>query len=228
MPVCIKCREEKPQETFSRRGDGYRHVCKKCHTAQKRRWEENLYSHAVPTRSVSDENKFYVYEHWRPDRDECCYVGKGYGSRANILKKRNRHHMAIQAKLGRQGMGVEVRFVAMGIDEAAALKIEIKQIARWRDAGVDLVNITSGGDGVTGLKWSDESRKRLGETQRGRKQSPETIAKRSAAMRGRIVSEETCRRISDAKKGKPISEEHRAALIANHWRKKKRDATCIS
>jgi hypothetical protein len=26
--------------------------------------------------------KFYVYEHWRPDKDVCFYVGKGHGRRA--------------------------------------------------------------------------------------------------------------------------------------------------
>jgi len=30
---------------------------------------------------------YYVYEHWRPDKDICFYVGKGKGSRANSWKK---------------------------------------------------------------------------------------------------------------------------------------------
>ena len=40
--------------------------------------------------------RFYVYEHWRPDRDECFYVGKGKGGRANVMYGRNRHHEAVQ------------------------------------------------------------------------------------------------------------------------------------
>ena len=33
-------------------------------------------------------NIFYVYEHWRPDHDECFYVGKGKGGRANEAEAR--------------------------------------------------------------------------------------------------------------------------------------------
>lgn len=31
------------------------------------------------------KNNFYVYEHWRLDRDECFYVGKGTGKRAEAI-----------------------------------------------------------------------------------------------------------------------------------------------
>lgn len=54
-------------------------------------------------------NKFYVYEHWRPDKDICFYVGKGKGRRANVMYGRGSHHERIQAKLKRLGMcGIHV------------------------------------------------------------------------------------------------------------------------
>ena len=44
--------------------------------------------------------KFYVYEHWRPDRGECFYVGKGHGRRAYDMRRgRNRWHKFMQEKL---------------------------------------------------------------------------------------------------------------------------------
>ena len=49
------------------------------------------------------ENRFYVYEHWRLDRDECFYVGKGKKYRAYKMQDRNRYHAAIVGKLQREG-----------------------------------------------------------------------------------------------------------------------------
>ncbi len=94
---------------------------------------------------------FYVYEHWRPDRDECFYVGKGMGGRANKMRDRNLHHRAIAKKLSTMGMAVEVRMVATGLDEETAFEIEMERIAFWRAAGIDLANKTNGGEGTSGL-----------------------------------------------------------------------------
>jgi hypothetical protein len=55
---------------------------------------------------------FYVYEHWRPDKDVCFYVGKGKDGRANVFSRKNAHYNSIVAKLARLGMCVEVRLVA--------------------------------------------------------------------------------------------------------------------
>lgn len=98
---------------------------------------------------------FYVYEHWRLDRDECFYVGKGKGGRAYKMRDRNAHHQSIMAKLSREGSGMEVRMVATGLTEDEAFSLEIERIAFWRESGVDLANISSGGDGPSGVpSWN--------------------------------------------------------------------------
>lgn len=96
-------------------------------------------------------NNFYVYEHWRLDRDECFYVGKGMKNRAYKMRDRNAHHRAIMAKLSREGSGMEVRMVATGLTEEEAFSLEIKRISFWREAGADLANQTHGGEGVSGF-----------------------------------------------------------------------------
>jgi hypothetical protein len=96
-------------------------------------------------------NNFYVYEHWRLDRDECFYVGKGKGRRAYKMQDRNRHHAAIQAKVAREGSAIEVRIVASGLAENAAFALERERICFWRKAGIDLTNISAGGDGHSGV-----------------------------------------------------------------------------
>ena len=64
-------------------------------------------------------NKFYVYEHWRPDINMPFYVGKGSGNRAFRLKKnRNRHFRNIVSKLEKQGLCVEIKMVSANLSEA--------------------------------------------------------------------------------------------------------------
>ena len=173
---------------------------------------------------------FYVYEHWRLDRDECFYVGKGKGNRAYSTKDRNRHHKAICAKLSREGFAMEIRMVATGLSEKEAFFLERDRIKFWRDAGVDLVNLTDGGEGISGYRMTEEAKQHLSKMNKGKpaafkgrqhteeakailsakaklrgppKLTPETIEKIAQSHRGRKRSLETCLKISEAKKGKP-------------------------
>ena len=122
--------------------------------------------------------KFYVYEHWRPDRGECFYVGKGSGCRANVMTgRRSAHHLAIQGKLSRLGLCIEVRIVQSGLSNEEANDLEMDRIEFWRNDGADLVNHTDGGDGQRGRKQSVETRLKISNALKGRKLSPEHIAK---------------------------------------------------
>lgn len=187
-------------------------------------------------------NVFYVYEHWRLDRDECFYVGKGKGNRAYMMRDRNSHHRAIMGKLSREGSGMEVRMVATGLTEEEAFSLEVERIAFWRKAGADLANHTNGGDGVSGLKMSDaakakmsaakkgmpgrvtmlgkkhsdETKEKMSKAQRGIKKSKEHAAKVGLRHKGKTVShsEETRRMMSQSRTGKKMSDEARANMRA--------------
>lgn len=185
---------------------------------------------------------FYVYEHWRPDRDEPFYVGKGKGLRANAMGGRNLHHKAIQKKLHKLGMGVEVKIIVSGLSEREAFDFEIKQIAMWRSYGIDLANKTNGGEGCEhkeaakikvsiarkGKPLSIEHRKKLSLAKIGKKQPIEVVKKRSLKLigntwnRGRKISEETKKKISKNSlgnsfaKGRVRSEEHKRAVSSAH------------
>jgi hypothetical protein len=179
---------------------------------------------------MATSGTYYVYEHWRLDRDECFYVGKGRGNRAYSTKDRNRHHKAICAKISREGFAMEVRMVATGLTEEEAFNLEKVRIKFWRETGVDLVNITNGGEGTSGMRHTDEVKERLSAMNKGkpaafkgRKHTEETRAilsakaklrgfpkltkeaqeKASAWHRGRKRPLETCAKISASKKGKP-------------------------
>lgn len=133
---------------------------------------------------------FYIYEHWRPDRDEPFYVGKGKGGRANLMSRRNRHHKAIQLKLHRLGMAVEVRIVFTSLAEEEAFILERDRIKMWAVRGIDLANMTIGGEGPAGRRLTDDHKRKISETSKGRKNPP--------------ISEETRRKMSEAKKGKKL------------------------
>lgn len=130
--------------------------------------------------------KFYVYEPWRPDTGVCFYVGKGQGKRAFDMRRgRNRWHRSVTTKLLGLGLSVEIRIVDSGLQESEAFLREIERIAHWREQGFELVNLSDGGEGPSGLKHTEEFKIRVSEKLKGREFSPEHRAKLSAFMKGR-------------------------------------------
>lgn len=168
---------------------------------------------------MATSGTYYVYEHWRLDRDECFYVGKGRGGRAYSMKDRNRHHQAIVAKLGRIGSAFEVRMVAVGLSEQDAFQLEKERIAFWRSSGADLTNLTNGGEGISGFRHSDETRKKLSEMNKGM----------PAAFKGRKHSDETKFVLSEiAKKrgGPKLTKEQQEKAAEWHRGRKRSPETC--
>jgi len=151
---------------------------------------------------MTTSGTYYVYEHWRLDRDECFYVGKGSGGRAYSMKKRNRHHKAICAKLSREGFAMEVRMVATGLTEEGAFNLEVERIKFWREVGADLANMTDGGEGASGYKFSEEQKLKVSIAITGKKRSEETKRKLSEARKRWSISEETKKKISKSLKGR--------------------------
>jgi hypothetical protein len=124
---------------------------------------------------------FYVYEHWRPDTNQCFYVGKGTGRRAYAKgkNKRNLWWTRVVDKLQRDGMSHDVHIVKSGLTEAEAIALEIECIKFWREIGAELVNMTDGGEGASGRNTSETTKTKL------RNSSLKAITTISAANRGR-------------------------------------------
>lgn len=182
-------------------------------------------------------NDFYTYAYLRKDLSP-YYVGKGRGNRMfstnrHIAKPKDNHRIAM---------------LRGNMSEDDALLHEIEMIKTWgrKDLGTGLLrNRTNGGDGLSGHKFSDESRAKLRIAQLGKKMSKEAKAKMSLAKQntsnetkakmslagmgnknrlGKKHTNETKAKMSLAKKGKIISKGTRAklssALIA-WWEVKK-------
>jgi hypothetical protein len=174
--------------------------------------------------------QFYVYEHWRMDREECFYVGKGKGRRAYNLKHRTAFHKAIQEKVLRLGYAIEIKIVASGLTEQEAFDLERERIALWRADGADLSNLTDGGEGRAGAIVSDETRTKLRLVHLGKPKSAEHAKRISESKKGKapyrpgyVVSEATRQKMREkslgqpsATKGIPRSAEVRAKIGAAH------------
>lgn len=148
--------------------------------------------------------KFYVYEHWRLDKDECFYVGKGSNSRAYKRSGRNSHWTNIVNKLERIGSGYEVRLVATGLSEPEAFELERERISFWKDI-VDLANMSDGGEGLANP--SEDVRLKISAAHTGKIVSDKTRNKLSAARRLRVTKEETRIKLSAVRQGKKHSDE---------------------
>jgi hypothetical protein len=163
-------------------------------------------------------------------------VGKGRGRRSHDFSRRNPHHTHIIDKYGPENIDVARMDCS---SEALAFDLERGIIKCLRKMGVDLVNATDGGEGVSGLRHSEQSRAQMSSNRVGKRHREETKTKMSEVRRGQANhffgeshSDETKKRISEAKKANPTnywsgkfrSEETRAKLslaIKEVWRKRK-------
>jgi len=101
-----------------------------------------------------------LYEHWRPDLNECFYVGI---SRANPedrpydMNNRNPDHISMQREIAEKGFEVEVKIQAEAdwLTKEVLCEIEPFQIKYWRELiGDRLINKCPGGS--PGVIWTDE------------------------------------------------------------------------
>jgi len=103
-------------------------------------------------------------------------------------------------KIEREGDVVTVEIVFRTTDEAEAFEEEIRRIAAHRAAGVELTNLTDGGEGCSGYRFT-----------------PEQSARLSASLAGKTFSDAHKQAISRAaiespKFHQPKSESHRQAI----------------
>jgi hypothetical protein len=95
--------------------------------------------------------KWLVYAHYRLDTGECFYIGKGTEKRAKAKDGRNPIWKRIESKASRKVVIIEYFEL-----EQDALDFEIDLIAKYSPKA----NITAGGEGVSGLKHTEETKEK--------------------------------------------------------------------
>ena len=97
--------------------------------------------------------------------------------------------------------------LAVAGNEEVLMSLEKKFIYLYNTYAGSGYNMTEGGDGVSGLVCSEETRRKLSEANKGKKASEESKRKMSEARKGRKLSEEAKKKIGEVHKGRKLSEE---------------------
>ena len=124
------------------------------------------------------ENIFYVYLHRRATDNKVFYVGKGKKKRAWNIYGRNDRWCKTYLK---HGLIVEIVFD--NLTEYEAFEVEKDTILEMRYFGYPLCNMTDGGEGSNGYKYTQADREKASLRSKSIKQKPENIKKRADAVR---------------------------------------------
>jgi hypothetical protein len=171
---------------------------------------------------------FYVYEHIRNDTGAVFYVGKGSAKRAKHNANRSVYWNRVVNKAG----GFTINYPVKNVDEELSLLAEMELIDKYRKLGVQLVNVSAGGEGTTGWIPTDETKRKIGLANKttpkaigeahgmyGKKHTEESLAKMRASqkardwenfhpMRGKQHSNEIRLKIAKAIAGKNVGEKN--------------------
>lgn len=167
---------------------------------------------------------YYVYLLIDPIRGEPIYVGKGSGWRMYLhamsvrtgkIPHGNIELFKILRNIQNNGQKIIYRKVLETSDEQRAFDKEKELIAQYgrRDKGTGiLTNLSNGGDGQSGYRHTEESKRKLSTANSGQNNAMYGMSGEKAPGWKRVVTEETRRKLGKALKGREFSKEHREKL----------------
>ena len=101
------------------------------------------------------------------------------------------------------------------IDSDAVLHETERRLIAWYKAhGAHLLNLTEGGEGNHGYKWTPEQLRKISRIRTGRAISPEWRKNMSAALKGKPKPKGFGKKVSDARRGVQFTDQHRANIGA--------------
>lgn len=163
------------------------------------------------------DNSFYVYQHIRCDTNQIIYVGKGTGRRAYDFNRRNKLWFDIKSKTD-----IKVSILIKNIENEFAILIEREVIELYKLKNINLVNIKIGGAGNKKYTHSDEVRKKISESHKGKKRPLEVMEKMWSSCRGKAKSEQHKLNLAKSHTGKKLSLEHKRKISEGgfaRWKK---------
>ena len=145
-------------------------------------------------------NNYYTYAYLREDRTP-YYIGKGEGNRA--YKNQNRSCPVPKDRN-------RIIFLKKNITEEEAFKHETYLIAVLgrKDLGTGILrNLTDGGEGVSGVVWTEERKRHLSEVKMGTKMPKDYVERLRERMKNFRHTEESKNKISENNKGRKWNKE---------------------
>jgi hypothetical protein len=128
-------------------------------------------------------NIYYVYHHVRLDKNKIFYVGKGKKNRYLESTNRNKYWQNVVNKVGFYS-----QILFDNLDEELAFLVECELIDKYQKIGLNLVNLTRGGEGASGYKHTSQTKKLISEISKGRKHSQESKDRISQSKKGHSVN----------------------------------------
>jgi hypothetical protein len=146
---------------------------------------------------------YYVYFHRKKSDKSIFYVGKGKDRRAYRTSGRSEYWNRI---VNKHGLFVEI--LKSGLTEDQSFELEKNTIKKLKESGVNLCNLTEGGEGSSGCCHSDETKRLMSKNRKGRKHSEESKKLMSdqrkgekAYWYGKNLSENHKQKLRDKRKG---------------------------
>ena len=174
---------------------------------------------------------YYVYHLVNPETGVPFYIGKGKNRRCyqHLTDKasysRNKRLTGHIKNLRLKGIEPEVIKIKENLKEEEAYLLEEEQILNYGRIGFDengiLLNFFISNrpikrfkedNGFYGKSHTDDTKRLIGESNRGRKHTEEAKRKLSVAHTGRSKSEETKRKIAEKSRGRIVKEQTRQKL----------------
>lgn len=181
---------------------------------------------------VYDETPiYYVYHLVNPETDVPFYAGKGHGNRCKqhltdkMEYSRNKRLTGHITNLRKRGLEPKIVKIKENMREIDAYNLEEEEILKYGRIGFDeggvLLNFYIANKPVRkcgehnhfyGKTHNEETKRKIGDANRGRKHTEETKQKMSEQRKGVPKSEEHRRKMSENAKGRPVKEETRQKL----------------
>jgi len=169
---------------------------------------------------IVQEGKYYLYRHIRLDKNEVFYIGIGtkkkYGRhehlhrRAYATDSRNKYWTNV---INKTEYRVEILLESDDLDFIKQKEVEFISLYGRKNLGKGtLVNLTDGGEGNHGLVVSEETRKKMSASLKGRVFTKEWIRKFSEANKGKTVSDKTRKLLSEKLSGKKRTPEQKQRM----------------